>query len=215
MWCQGQYQKPTVPPTCNIDKFLTHTRYSTKGIDNIPNIGIPSILEFLRGGEPVDGWAVVVAKPNSEQIAVFNLERQGYNCYFPRFKIKKPNQKVVIKPLFPRYLFVYISQFWYSIKGTRGVTNILVGHDGPTMVDAGIIEAIKAREGEDGFVMLGAQIREEKFKKGQELKTLEGPFAGLSLIYDSMSAHDRVKVLVDMLGRKVPIEVSEKQLLPV
>lgn len=159
------------------------------------------------------GWAVVISKPNSEAIAVANLQRQGFVSYFPRYRYQKPNKPLIIKPLFPRYLFVFVDKFWYSIKGTRGVTNILLAEEGPSVVPASIIEAIKGREDAEGFVVVGREIRQEKFIKGQAVRATEGPFAGLSLIYEGMSAQDRVKVLVEILGRQVPATVSESKLV--
>ena len=161
------------------------------------------------------GWAVIVAKPNSEQIALVNLRRQGYECYFPRFRERKPNKIVVIKPLFPRYLFAHIVDAWYSIKGTRGVSSILLADEGPAFVPQQVIENIRAREDPEGFILMGSEHREEKFKLGQQVKALEGPLAGLSLIYDGMSGQDRVKVLAELLGRKVSVTVKESGLVPV
>jgi transcriptional antiterminator RfaH len=161
----------------------------------------------------VAGWAVVIAKPNSEAIAVVNLQRQGYETYLPRFKLRKVNKPTLIKPLFPRYLFVHIDKFWYSIRGTRGVSGILLADDGPAIVNPAVVAAIKAKEDSEGYISLGREDRQEKFIKGQPVKTLEGPFAGLSMIYEGMSVQDRVKVLADILGRQVQIVVSESKLV--
>jgi transcriptional antiterminator RfaH len=158
------------------------------------------------------GWTIVVAKPNSEAIAVENLKRQGYGCYFPRYRERKP-KKVLIRPLFPRYIFCHIDHHWYSIKGTRGVSNILLADEGPAFISPKIVDEIRAREDSEGYVLVGRESRQEKFIKGQPVRALEGPFAGLDLIYEGMSAQDRVKVLADILGRKVSVIVSESKLV--
>ena len=84
-----------------------------------------------------------------------------------------------------------------------------MGLDGPQTVAEGIITTLRSRE-ENGLVDLTPKAR---FNHGAAVKTTEGPFAGLSLIYEGMSAHDRVKVLVDLLGRAVVVEVEEKLLV--
>lgn len=158
-------------------------------------------------------WAVVMAKPNCEALAVVNLNRQGYVCYFPRFRERKPDKTVLIRPLFPRYLFVLFDQVWYSMRGTRGVSHVLMGEDGPAVIHPSVIDSLKEREDNEGFIHLGKRTSEEKFERGQSVKTLEGPLVGLPLIYEGMPARERVRVLVDILGRKTVVTVKESSLV--
>lgn len=158
-------------------------------------------------------WAIVLSKPNCEAIAIENLRRQGYGYYWPRFRQLKPDKTFAVKPLFPRYLFVSFDKLWYSIRGTRGVSHVLLGNDGPALVRQAIIDELRSREDKKGFVQLSKELPEDKFAKGQQVKTTEGPLLGLPLIYEGMSSHDRVKVLAEILGRKVVVTVSEKSLV--
>lgn len=158
-------------------------------------------------------WAVVMAKPNCEGMAVVNLQRQGYDVYFPRFRFLSPKKTVVIKPLFPRYLFVSFEKVWYSIRGTRGVSHVLIADEGPATVPATVIDALRAREDLEGFIQLGKRTPIEKFDRGQSVKATEGPLVGLPLIYEGMTAKDRVKVLVEILGRKTLVTVKENSLV--
>jgi transcriptional antiterminator RfaH len=157
------------------------------------------------------GWSVVMAKPNCENLAVANLERQGYTCYFPR--ILQQNGKVnLIRPLFPRYLFVAITERWYSIRGTRGVSYILLGDNGPATIPPAVIESIKSKENEQGFIVLLKDKPAERFSKGDKVKPIDGPMTGIDMIYDGMAPHDRVKVLANILGQQIPILIEEKLL---
>ena len=61
--------------------------------------------------------------------------------------------------------------------------------------------------------MLNPNQRPEKFSKGQPVKATEGPFTGIAMIYEGMSANARVKVLAELLGRQVPIVVNESVLV--
>lgn len=155
------------------------------------------------------GWAVVMTKPNCENIADTNLRQQGYQSYCPRFKQIRLDKTVLIRPLFPRYLFTYILDQWYSIRGTYGVSYLLMGEDGPVMVAPAIIDEIKSRE-EHGYVVLH---QKEKFKTGAMVKATDGPLVGKLLIYEGMTTRDRVKVLISMLGREVPAVIDEKSLV--
>lgn len=166
---------------------------------------------YLNGGWKLRGWAVVMTKPNCEGMAVSNLQRQGFECYFPRFQETKPSKPTTIKPLFPRYLFVFIKEAWYSIRGTRGVSYILAGEDGPAIVPDSIINSIRSKEDKKGFIVLGGTT--ERFVVGDKIKATDGPLVGINLIYQGMAAHDRVKVLTEMLGRQVSIEINESLLV--
>ena len=61
-------------------------------------------------------WYVVHTNPNKEEIAERHLIRQNYVIYFPRYKkIINHARKIstVVKPLFPRYLFIKIDLHLY------------------------------------------------------------------------------------------------------
>ncbi len=149
-----------------------------------------------------------MCKANQESIAEYNLTRQGYEHYCPRFQQKVPNKPTLIKPLFPRYIFILIDKMWHSIRGTRGISHVLLSDNGPQSIPTSIINEIRSRE-QNGFINLSA---ESKFKPGDKVKTDEGPFTGLLLIYEGMSSNDMVKVLASILGRKVVVTLPEKSL---
>ena len=159
------------------------------------------------------GWSVVMTKPNCENLAVANLKRQGYDTYFPRFAQEIPGKPTSIRPLFPRYLFVVITDKWYSIRGTRGVSYLLLGDDGPAFIPESIISNIKAKENDKGFIVLAKNNSVERFSKGDKVKATDGPLTGIDLIYEGMAPHERVKVLADILGRQVPVLIEEKLLI--
>lgn len=155
-------------------------------------------------------YIVCVTKPNHEAIAAVNLRRQGFSYYYPRFMSRKPGVKGQIRPLFPRYIFVQQEQVWHSLNGTRGISSILMGERGPQLLSDSVVAAIKSREDKHGLFQLEAP---PKFIQGSKVRATEGPLAGLPLIYEGMAAHDRVKVLSEILGRKVVTEIEEKILV--
>ncbi len=154
-------------------------------------------------------WCVVMTKPNHEAIAAANLGRQGFTYYYPRFLLKRPSTKAVVRPLFPRYMFVFIDQVWRSLGGTRGVSYVLMGEEGPQLVTDTIVKQIRNREDKNGLYQLTAP---PKFQPGEAVKTSHGPLAGLPLIYEGMASHDRVKVLANLLGRACVTTIEEKYL---
>lgn len=150
-----------------------------------------------------------MTKPNFEATAAEHLRRQGYEYYYPRHLVKRPNQVPVIRPLFPRYIFILIDQIWYSITGTRGISKVLMGDVTPQILPAAAVEGLRRREVK-GLVTLA---QPPKFIAGARLRAKSGPLAGQLLIYEGMSAHDCCRVLFQAMGRDCRVELPEKLLI--
>jgi transcriptional antiterminator RfaH len=158
-------------------------------------------------------WCVVMTKPNCEAMAEENLKQQGYGVYYPRFKSMGRGQIILKRPLFPRYIFANIEKYWYSIRGTRGVSHLLMSDNGPAIIPSSTIERLKAKEDQDGFIVLGKDTPQERFNKGDPVRATEGPLAGLDLIYDGMTSQDRVKILISLFGRQTQGTIEERVLV--
>lgn len=152
-------------------------------------------------------WYVVQTQVNGEAKAAENLRRQGYQTYLPRhLKRRRHARKVdfVAKPLFPRYMFVAIdiaTQRWRSVQSTIGVSRLVTNGDEPAAVPDGVVRALRAREDAKGFVKLDAPA----FAPGDKVRVLAGAFVDNAGLFNGMADHDRVSILLEMLGRKVRV----------
>jgi len=157
---------------------------------------------------PSTQWYVVQTQVNSEAKAALNLRRQGFDIYLPRcLKRRRHARKVEItaRPLFPRYLFVAIdrtAQRWRSIQSTFGVARLILHGDEPASVPEGVVNAIKAREDENGYIVLNAR---PVFTRGDKVRVLAGAFIDNAGLFDGCADRDRVAILLEMLGRKVRV----------
>jgi transcriptional antiterminator RfaH len=158
-------------------------------------------------------WTVAIAQPNRERTALVHLERQGYRTYCPltrRQRIKQGRKVEVQFPLFPRYLFVEIEDArWWSLRNTRGLASIIIDNatEQPVRVRDNVLDAVKRIEAE-----LKEQREEPRFKRGQKVVMIDGPFAGHSAVYDGQSARDREFVLLELLGRATRVEVAATEI---
>lgn len=158
-------------------------------------------------------WAVIMTKPNCENIAVANLVQQGYECYMPRYR-QKHRHTILIKPLFPRYIFTMIVDTWWSIRGTRGVSYMLTGDDGAIpYVPEHVIKSIRASEDGEGYIQMRTDGVIERFHPGDKVMAKEGPLLARLLTYEKMTAKDRVQVLFTAMGRECRLELDEKILV--
>src|SRR6202007_1436909 len=102
----------------------------------------------------------VQTQVHAETKAATHLARQGYPIYLPRYLKRRRHARridTVAAPLFPRYLFVSIDravQRWRSIQSTIGVSRLVCNGDDPAAIADGLIDGLKRREDEHGFIGL-------------------------------------------------------------
>lgn len=153
-------------------------------------------------------WYVVQTQVNGEAKAAEHLRRQGYEVYLPRYLKRRRHARKVdfaARPLFPRYMFVAIdvaTQRWRSIHSTFGVSRLVTNGDEPAAVPEGVIRALQSREDVNGFVQLEAA---PSFAPGDKVRVLAGTFADTAGLFSGMADHDRVAILLEMLGRQVRV----------
>lgn len=162
-------------------------------------------------------WFVAHTHPQKESYAKTHLQQQGFEVYLPCVKkIRRHARKVdeVLAPLFPRYMFVnfdLLSDKWGKINNTRGVSYLLTNNLTPTQISNHIIEDLKSREIENSIVPINSLIL---FCQGDRVRMLDGAFQDTIGTFLSLDGKDRVKILLNFLGRetsvKVPLNGIEK-----
>jgi transcriptional antiterminator RfaH len=163
-------------------------------------------------------WYVVHTRPRAEARAVLNLDRQGFTCYLPRYVKRRRHARrveTVAAPLFPRYLFVALDlarQQWWSVRSTFGVADLVFNGEQPARIPSGVIQDLKAREDEHGFVGLP---RRPQFAPGDQVRIVDGVFSACLGLFEGMADRERVAVLLDLLGRKVRVVMDEVMLAAV
>ena len=156
-------------------------------------------------------WYVVHTQPNGEGRADLNLRRQGFATYLPRYARRRRHarrQEVVQRPLFPRYLFVALDlarDRWRAIHSTFGVDRLVLAGEEPLAVPQGVVDEIRAREGNDGLVALGLPAG---VGPGSPVRLVDGIFADAKGIVERIADDRRVAILLELLGREVRVFVS-------
>jgi len=162
-----------------------------------------------RSREMAD-WYAVQTKARQEAIAEQHLGNQAFHTFLPLLRIvrhRRGRWQGVIEPLFPGYLFVELDieqQNAAPIRSTRGVIS-LVRHGGiPRPIPTHIIEPLI-----DAQHTHGEAIEPEKlFKAGDKVTLIDGPFAGLTAIFEAKSSQERVILMLNMLGGQTRVSVS-------
>jgi transcription antitermination factor NusG len=152
-------------------------------------------------------WAVVQVESQCEHVVRLLLMRAKYETYHPRIRVGRSR----IAPLFPGYMFVRIvGDRFYPVMWTAGVVRLLMSGDKPARLSEKIVDSIRNRE-VGGFVKLPSPPR---LKKGQQVRVVRGLFQGQVALYEGMGSKDRERVLLNLLGQKVPVELPGRDLEP-
>jgi transcriptional antiterminator RfaH len=134
-----------------------------------------------------------------ENVAQHFLKLAGYETYIPKMReqrVRRHRRVEIISPLFPAYAFIVIEQQWHRARWTIGVTALIMDGAAPARVPDHVIDEIRHREVR-GAVELP---RPPEFKRGDRVRILGGPFEGSLALYTGMKPHQRVEVLLSLLG---------------
>lgn len=165
----------------------------------------------------MNSWFAIYTQPRNESLASENLLRQGFEVLLPMYEKRRSHARridTVPAPLFPRYLFTAFDpeqSGWRTIRSTRGVIDIVRSGLDPVAVPEAIIDEIRCRQDENGFVVLA---RYYNLKRGSRIRIDDGPFVGLEAVFESQRDDERVVALLSLLGRKVMVQLPIRAVLP-
>ncbi|MFN7834982.1 MAG: transcription/translation regulatory transformer protein RfaH [Burkholderiaceae bacterium] len=157
-------------------------------------------------------WYLVHTKPRQENVALANLERQGYECYLPQMRIERVRRRkagIATEPMFPRYLFVRLDsgdqgKSWSPIRSTLGVSQLVQFGVRAAKVDAALVDLLRDRE--------RALPTEAMFHNGDSVVIADGPFAGIEAIYQTADAARRAFILLEILAKPVSMQIDAGRL---
>ena len=148
-------------------------------------------------------WYVVKSKTRKESVALEQLSRQNFVCFYPRMMVrrKRGSRYVrVVEALFKNYLFIKLDlsqQDISPIRSTRGVQELVRFGNKLVPVPPAIIASIKSRVDENEILTIDAA----HFRCGQKVTIEMGSFAGLEAIYCEPKGENRALLLINLLGR--------------
>lgn len=159
-------------------------------------------------------WYLIHSKPNQESVAKEQLERQGYETYLPLAPTLRKNRGKsirIIAPMFPRYLFIHLSNQtddWRPIRSTIGVSNLVKFGMQPARVPDELVQAIINREDDEGII----SIPKKSYESGETVRISTGPFEGYEAVFSSAEPKDRVIVLLKIAESHVKININQSDI---
>ena len=155
-----------------------------------------------------NAWYLVHTKPRQEDLALTNLQRQGYECYLPQMRIERIRRRkaeVATEPMFPRYLLIRLDssdqgKSWSPIRSTLGVSQLVHFGTRAARVDDALVDLLRQRE--------QAMPLDAMFHSGDSVVITDGPFAGIEAIYQTADAERRAFILLEILSKPVSMQID-------
>ena len=153
-------------------------------------------------------WFAVHTKIHQEHKSSHYLASLGFDVFFPKFykwRSHARKKERIAAPLFPRYIFVRTDltpNHWRAIHYARGVSEIVrQGHE-PSPVPDDVIHELKAASEHGDIVPLSTL---SMFQKGDRIRVEQGSLKGHEGFFEKLSSHERVSLLLELLGRNVRV----------
>ncbi|RBP27018.1 transcriptional antiterminator RfaH [Marinobacter pelagius] len=157
-------------------------------------------------------WYAIQHKPAQGDRALQHLQNQDIPCFYPKIeveKIKAGKRSKKLEPLFPGYLFVNLEQtdpVWAKLRSTRGVIRVVGFANKPAAIEDDVIDHIKDS--------LHKVAEKGGIKAGEPVELDDGPFKGISAIFQAYDGEERAIVLINFMQKqqmvKVPVSALRK-----
>lgn len=158
------------------------------------------------------GYEDAVVKNLKQRIESLGMEDKIFNVIVPKekkIKIKNGKRKMVEEKIYPGYVLVEMivdDESWYVVRNTPRVTGFLGAGTTPIPVAQKDIDDLMKRMYQD--------VAEFKidFEVGDAVKITDGPFKGFEGKISTIDKEKgKVKVMVNMFGRDVSVELDSLQ----
>ncbi len=166
-----------------------------------------------HGGEAA--WYCIRFQVKHEHIAAVHLRLlEDVTVFCPRVRFKRISRQGAVwttEAMFPGYLF---ARFNLALRHrqvcyTNGVKGIIRFADRYPIIEEHALASLMEQTGQ-----AGVQELSDSLTVGDQVKIVGGAFAGLDAVVTQVPpARERVKVLMDFLGRKIEAELRHLSLV--
>ena len=158
-------------------------------------------------------WYVVISNVSSEAKAAAELERAGFDCYFPTWRkeirhhrTKKWTLKVF--PLLMRYGFVRLADPAISglVDDVDGVHGTLRNQGKPVPVPDDTIMRIRRAQEAGAFDEMRDHMA--RLRPGATVRIAEGSMIGLQGLVESVKDTRKATILLNLFNGSTPVEID-------
>jgi transcriptional antiterminator RfaH len=160
-------------------------------------------------------WYCLRSQPKHEHIAAAHLRLlERVTVFCPRIRFKKATRMGLVsvtEAMFPGYLFARfeLAEMHRQVRYTHGVSGIVrFANQYPTIEDRALLQ-LRDHTG-------ATDVKEVSYdlSAGDQVQIIGGAFVGLEAVVTRvLSSKERVRILMDFLGRKMEAEVQRSSVL--
>ena len=161
-------------------------------------------------------WYCLRSRPKHEHIAAAHLRQMaGVEVFCPRLRFKRPTVRGARwfeEAMFPGYLFARFDfiERHKEVGYANGISGILRFGERYAAVSEGIVAMLRDHTNETQVAVIEPDIRE-----GDSVTIVQGAMTGIvGVVTHFLSGRERVRVLLDFLGREMHAEVEKTAVLP-
>lgn len=164
-------------------------------------------------------WIAVRTAPKCERRVAEDLALLGYRPYCPlgakfvfwkRERLRRSLRKFVRQfPVFSGYIFVGLSAGQQLARDTVDkIASILGDSSGPLKIPGSAIAKINALELAHHWDETRSWWQRSPFQPNSPIRITDGAYADFNATVDALMSETRIRVLVTMFGRDVPVELD-------
>jgi transcriptional antiterminator RfaH len=161
-------------------------------------------------------WYCLRSRPKHEHIAAAHVRLvEGVTVFCPRIRFKRLTRQGLVwvtEAMFPGYLFAYfdLQEKHREVRYAHCVVGIVQFGNRYPIIEEQALVLLRDQTGV-------AEVKELTYElsQGDQVKVVGGVFAGLeAVVTQVLSAKERVRILMDFLGRQMEAEVEQSSVLP-
>lgn len=155
-------------------------------------------------------WYALHTRSRFETVVHDGLVKKSHDVFLPKVRVrsKRRDRKVMIDvPLFPGYVFVRSNlhpHHHIDVVKTVGAVRLLGNKQVPVPVPDETIASLQIMVSHSSDIQTGS-----RFRKGDRVMVVNGPFTGIIGVFDRYRGIDRVVVHIEALGQFASVEVDK------
>lgn len=157
-------------------------------------------------------WALATTPPNAEHLVARDLLRSGYDHWMFKRSVTRAHHGRIVDamiPVFPRYIFIPFEQCWQVLHDVWRIVSVVCFGEDVARVPARDVDHLVERCG--GGDVIPPDAIPEPYARGERVYVGGyGLISGHYATYESLIGDGKIRVLFDMMGRVVPIDVDQR-----
>ncbi|WP_432328243.1 UpxY family transcription antiterminator [Mucilaginibacter sp. P25] len=161
-----------------------------------------------------NGWYLVYVKSNLENKISGLLLKSNIENFLPTynsFRQWHDRKKKVTLPLFPNYIFVYLTSTseYIACQKIEGVSGFIKFGKYPAIIPVSVIDQLKILNSPE----INIGVTTESFKAGEVITIEHGILNGLTCEVVQHRGNNMVLVRVDLLNRNILVDIPTNNLI--